>query len=135
MNEQSRLPKVVWSWSKLACVTTAFAGVCTLVMVVGCPAGEAPGPNQVFMRSIAFDPMEITINATESVTWTNMDFVQHTATSGNPGDADLGSVFRSVRLSLNGTFSHTFDEPGEFIYFCEVHPGMMRDAKVIVLAP
>ena len=24
---------------------------------------------------------------------------------------------------------------GEFIYFCEVHPGMMRDAKVIVQAP
>lgn len=106
-----------------------------LVSLAGCPAGGEPGANQVFMRAIAFDPPEITIAAGESVTWTNMDIVPHTATSGNPGDENLGSVFRSELLSLNRTFSHTFDEPGEFIYFCEVHPGMMRDAKVIVTAP
>lgn len=135
MNEHSRFPISVWSWSKLMAVTTAFAGACSLVIVAGCPSGEEPGPNQVFMRSIAFDPMEITISAGESVMWTNMDFVPHTATSGNPGDADLGSVFRSALLLLNGTFSHAFNEAGEFIYFCEVHPGMMRDAKVIVLTP
>ena len=85
------------------------------------------------MRSIAFDPTEITIGVGESVTWTNMDFVPHTATSGNPGDADLGSVFGSANLFQSGTFAHTFDEPGEFVYFCEVHPVMMRDAKVIVV--
>ena len=87
------------------------------------------------MRSIAFDPPEITINVGETVTWTNMDIVPHTATSGNPGDADLGSVFQSARLGINDSFTHTFDEAGEFIYFCEVHPVMMRDAKVIVQAP
>ena len=110
----------------------AVVGVVESVILGGCPSGEAPGPNEVFMRSIAFDPPEITIQAGESVTWTNMDFVPHTATSGNPGDADFGSVFQSARLSSGETFIHTFDEPGEFIYFCEVHPNMMRDAKVIV---
>lgn len=123
-----RKPSVVG----LALVATA--AVVTL-MVVGCPAGEKAGPNEVFMRGIAFDPPEITIAVGESVTWTNMDFIiPHTATSGNPGDADLGSVFRSVLLSQGQTFTHTFDEAGEFIYFCEVHPVMMRDAKVIVQA-
>ena len=86
------------------------------------------------MRSIAFDPVEITISLGESVTWTNMDFIPHTATSGNPGDDDLGAVFRSARLSQGATFTHTFSEAGEFVYFCEVHPVMMRDAKVIVQA-
>ena len=114
----------------LVLVTTAAVGS---VMVVGCPAGGEPGPNEVFMRSIAFDPAEITIGVGESVTWTNMDFViPHTATSGNPGEEDLGSVFRSVRLFQGETFTHTFNEAGEFIYFCEVHPVMMRNAKVIV---
>ncbi len=84
------------------------------------------------MQAIAFEPMEITIQAGESVTWTNQDLVPHTATSGNPGDADLGSIFQSALLSQGGTFSHTFNDAGEFVYFCEVHPGMMRDAKVIV---
>ncbi len=110
----------------------ATVGIAGLTLFGGCPSGEVPGPNEVFMRSIAFDPPEITINVGESVIWTNMDFVPHTATSGNPGDDDLGSIFRSARLSTGQTFTHPFDEPGEFIYFCEVHPNIMRDAKVIV---
>ena len=109
-------------------------GVAGLTMVAGCPGGPPPGPNEVFMRAIAFDPPEITIKAGESVTWTNMDLVPHTATSGNPEDSDFGSIFGSARLSINGTFTHTFDDAVEFVYFCEVHPNMMRDAKVIVEA-
>ncbi len=98
----------------------------------GCGGGAAPGTNEVFMQAIAFDPMEITIQAGESVTWTNQDIVPHTATSGNPGDADLGAIFRSALLTQGGTFTHTFNDAGEFVYYCEVHPAMMRDAKVIV---
>ena len=98
----------------------------------GCGGGSDPGTNEVFMQAIAFEPMEITIQAGESVTWTNQDIVPHTATSGNPGDADLGSIFRSALLSQGGTFTHTFNDAGEFVYYCEVHPVMMRDAKVIV---
>ncbi len=120
-----RKPSVVG----LVVVTMAAVGT---FMVVGCPSGEAPGPNEVFMRSIAFDPAEITIGVGESVTWTNMDFIiPHTATSGNPGDEDLGPVLRSVRLSQGETFTHTFNEAGEFICFCEVHL-VMRNARVIV---
>ncbi len=118
--------------SVLGVVLVTAAAVGTL-MVVGCPEGGEPGSNEVFMRSIAFDPAEITIGVGESVTWTNMDIlIPHTATSGNPGDEDLGSAFRSVLLFQGETFTHTFNEAGEFIYFCEVHPVMMRDAKVIV---
>ncbi len=102
------------------------------VAIEGCGGGGDPGANEVFMQSIAFSPMEITIQAGESVTWTNQDIVPHTATSGNPGDADSGSIFRSALLSQGGTFTHTFNDAGEFVYYCEVHPGMMRDAKVIV---
>lgn len=115
----------------VGCSALAFG----LAVVAGCPSSEPPGQNEVFMRGIAFDPMEITIRAGESVTWTNMDFVPHTATSGNPGDADAGSIFDSGTLTLGSAFSHTFNEPGEFVYFCQVHPTMMRDAKVIVEAP
>lgn len=111
------------------------AGALGAIIISGCGgSGEPPGTNEVFMRSIAFDPMEITIMVGESVTWTNMDIVPHTATSGNPGDADLGSIFRSDTFLQGQTFTYTFDEAGEFVYFCEVHPSMMRDAKVIVQA-
>ena len=102
------------------------------VAIEGCGSGGDPGPNEVFMQAIAFNPMEITIQAGESVTWTNQDIVPHTATSGNPGDDDLGAIFRSAQFGQGGTFTHIFEDAGEFVYFCEVHPGTMRDAKVIV---
>lgn len=105
-----------------------------ILVIAGCPATTGPGANEVVMRNIAFDPTEITINVGESVTWTNMDFVPHTATSGNPGDADSGSIFRSPQLAHGASFTHTFNEAGEYLYFCEVHPTIMRDARVIVLA-
>ncbi|MCH7872263.1 MAG: hypothetical protein IID33_11240 [Planctomycetes bacterium] len=109
-------------------------GVFGVAMLSGCPSGGAPGANQVFMRSIRFDPPEITITVGESVTWINKDFlIPHTATSGNPGEADLGSVFRSALLGTDDSFTREFDTVGEFVYFCEVHPVMMRDAKVVVL--
>ena len=122
-----RKPSVV----ALALLVTAGVGA---LMIAGCPAGGDPGQNEVFMRSIAFDPPEITIRVGESVTWNNRDIVPHTATSGNPGDGDLGSIFRSGLLVQGATFTHTFNEAGEFIYFCEVHPLMMRNARVIVEA-
>lgn len=122
-----RLTKPIIGW-----LVVVMIGAMTFV-VAGCPAGGEPGPNEVFMRDIAFDPVQITIRAGESVTWNNRDILPHTATSGNPGDEDLGSVFRSELLLQGQTFSHTFNEPGEFVYFCEVHPVMMRDARVIVL--
>ena len=55
------------------------------IAIAGCPAGGEPDANEVFMRAIAFDPAEITIQVGESVTWNNRDIVPHTATSGNPG--------------------------------------------------
>ena len=113
-------------------VVLAPAVIGGTLAIVGCPLSGEPGANEVFMRSISFDPMEITIRAGESVTWHNRDIVPHTATSGNPGEDGFGSVFRSALLAQDETFTHTFDEAGEFIYFCEVHPAMMRDAKVIV---
>ncbi len=111
-------------------VTASFVG--SAVSLPGCSGDGQPGPNEVFMRNVTFDPPEITIRAGESITWTNKDILPHTATSGDSGDADLGSVFQSGTLLLEQSFTHTFEEPGDFTYFCEVHPVMMRDAKVHV---
>ena len=119
----------------IALALVAVLGAVTLTILPGCPSSAQPGSNQVFMRSIAFDPQRISIDVGETVTWINMDLVEHTATSGNPEDSDFGSIFRSRRLSREERFSHTFDEPGSFRYFCEVHPGMMRDAIVAVREP
>jgi plastocyanin len=124
MNQKSR--RAIYGLSFAISATACVASI------KGCSSGAAPAANEVLMQAIAFNPAEITIRAGESVTWTNQDIVQHTATSGNPGDADLGAIFRSASLGQGGTFTHTFNDVGEFVYFCEFHPTTMRGAKVIV---
>lgn len=115
----------------------ALAGLTlTLLMGQGCPPASAPpdDPNvtTVDMRNIAFMPPAVTIKTGQTVRWVNRDLVPHTVTSGSPGDPNIGSEFQSGNILLNGTFEHTFNEPGVFVYFCEIHPTIMFDATVTV---
>jgi plastocyanin len=120
---------------------TAFriVSLSTLLMAVllgGCaPAGPSDSGDAdatVRMQGIAFVPPEVTITQGQTVRWVNNDFVFHTTTSGNPGDADAGSLWDSGFMFRGGSFQRTFNEAGEFVYFCEVHPVQMRDARIIV---
>ena len=65
----------------------------------------------------------ITVKVGTTVTWTNKDSVIHTVTEVNDG-------FDSGFLKQGDTWSFTFDEPGEYEYYCLPHPWMR--AKVIV---
>lgn len=66
----------------------------------------------------------LTIKAGTAVTWTNDDpGMMHTVTS-------VDGLFDSGFLHEGDTWSYTFDEPGEFEYFCAPHPWMR--AKIVV---
>jgi len=105
----------------------------------GCP-GLAPGGGgnsgdvaaTVRMRSLAFVPSRVTIGQGETVRWINDDLVPHTTTSGNPDSAGAGGLWDSGQLGLGQSFEHTFNDAGEFFYFCETHPFIMRNALIIV---
>ena len=86
-----------------------------------------------------FEPPTITVAQGDTVTWTVTKAIPelHSVTSGEPGGSGQGgSSFDSgVVLRNNGdTFQHTFETPGEYDYFCQVHASEMR-GKVVVLAP
>ena len=60
-----------------------------------------------------------------TVTWTNDDpGMLHTVTA-------VDGSFDSGMISEGGTFSYTFETPGDFEYFCTPHPWMR--AKVTVM--
>jgi plastocyanin len=82
----------------------------------------------VTIANFAFAPAELAITAGTTVTWTNNQIAPHTVT------ADMGGLFDSGILNQGQTFSHTFNEPGEFPYHCEVHPTMMAVVKVTAAA-
>lgn len=83
---------------------------------------ETQNSTSVKIQDFSFNPATLTIKKGETVTWTNEDSIQHTATSA--GNFDSGM------LSKGKTFSHTFDETGTFDYTCTPHPAMK--GKIIV---
>jgi predicted secreted protein with PEFG-CTERM motif len=68
-------------------------------------------------------PYEAVVDVGGEVTWTNDDTAAHTVTSGTLENGPDG-VFDSSLLMVGKTFTHKFEEAGEFPYFCVVHPWM-----------
>jgi plastocyanin len=79
----------------------------------------------VNIQNIAFNPASITVNAGDTVNWTNNDSVAHTVTSDTSGVFNMSSAPGS-------TVSFTFNTPGTFAYHCNIHPNM--HGTVVVLA-
>jgi len=108
----------------------AFAGTADVMIAAG---SAAPGCE---VESKCWDPSTLTVAEGTTVAWTNKDAAGHTVTSGNPGDTDSGSLFDSTKdpagflIKPETTWQYTFDEEGEYPYFCQVHPWMV--GKVIV---
>jgi plastocyanin len=68
--------------------------------------------------SNSYNPNPIEIKVGETVTWINDNSSPHTVTSSND------STFDSDVLRRGETFSFTFDNEGEYPYFCTLHPSM-----------
>jgi len=79
----------------------------------------------------AYQPNSIMVKVGQKLTWTNDDSQIHTSTSGTgPGDAGSGNVFDSGILSPGASYSFTFDAPGDFPYYCTLHPQMVGTVSV-----
>jgi plastocyanin len=85
----------------------------------------------------AYSPNPIEINVGDTVIWTNNDPpTTHTATSGTPSagpDGKFGGTPDapfSELISPGRTFSFTFNEAGEFPYYCTLHPNMVGTVMV-----
>jgi nitrite reductase (NO-forming) len=82
----------------------------------------------------SYSPNILTIKPGNTVTWTNMDDNMHTVTSGKPNTVNAGELFDSGLTALimpSKSFSHKFMHPGEFPYFCRVHPTMTGEVRVL----
>jgi len=98
------------------------------IIEVNIPEGSGvPGCEEA---NECYIPYEIVVAAGGQVIWNNVDTAAHTVTSGNPvGGAD-GKFDSSIFMS-GTTFSNTFDEVGEYEYFCIVHPWMNGIVQVL----
>lgn len=76
-------------------------------------------------------PANIAVPAGTTIAWFNDDPSQpHTVTSGTLNSNNSGTEFNSGVMSEGAFFQHTFDEAGDFEYYCTIHPGMMGKVSV-----
>ena len=86
--------------------------------------------NAAWSQSIdqRFNPLNITIPVGAEVVWINEDESEHTVTSGNVANQVHERIydgrFYSGILGSEDSFSHIFNEPGIYPYFCSPHPWM-----------
>jgi uncharacterized protein YggE len=86
-------------------------------------AGSATSP-ACASDNTCFTPSKITVSTGTKVVWENNDKISHTITSGTPAADYSGTMFDSALMKPSSTFSYTFLNPGNFDYYCQVHPWM-----------
>src|SRR5919106_1467825 len=80
-----------------------------------------------------YDPDELTVSAGAEVTVVNQDTVLHTATSGTgPQDPESAQQFDTslINAGESATLSLAQVTPGQYDYYCMVHPYMT--GKIVV---
>jgi plastocyanin len=93
------------------------AGVLGLVLVLPLAPVALAVDHAVDIAGFAFSPGSVTVAVGDTVTWSNADAQNHTATA-NDDSFDTGTIgggtSKSVTLSTAGTFA----------YHCKIHPSM-----------
>ena len=88
-------------------------------------AAPAPAGPTVKIDNFVFGPETLTVAVGTTVTWINQDDIPHTVVADDKS-------FKSKVMDSDESFSFTFTKPGEYGYFCSLHPHMV--GKVIVKA-
>lgn len=106
-----------------------MAGGMASHMGAGQPASTQPTVTaqgaQVTIRMVnnSFQPANLEVTAGTTVTWLNEDAAPHTATAKD-------HAWDSGIFNRGQSWSHTFDQPGTYDYYCVVHPGMTGIVRV-----
>jgi len=124
------------------------AGILATLSTAGCLSGQASSTQPITMPdNHTFEPKTATIEAGETVRWTNESDIQHTVTAYEneiPDEATYfaSGGFESERAARNRIsegliapseeYEHTFDHPGTYGYYCIPHEssGMVGTIRV-----
>jgi plastocyanin len=99
------------------CAAAALAAA-VLTAAITSPAVSAQAADtQVTIDQFTFTPQRVIVKAGTTVTWINDDDIPHTVASS-------GKLFKSKTLDTKDKFSFTFTTPGDYEYFCSLHPHM-----------
>lgn len=101
------------SLTTIAAIALFVAVSIALTMTPGASAAS----HDMSISNFAFSPNSITIAPGDTVTWTNSDGTTHTVTGNNES-------WGSGNMANGQTYTHQFNETGDFTYHCAIHPSM-----------
>lgn len=90
--------------------------------------------------ALKFEPASLTVPRGTTVTWRNTSTIAHTVTddpskAATKADSELpagAQPWDSGNLNPGQTFTHTFDVPGTYKYFCQPHESAGMLGTIIV---
>jgi plastocyanin len=106
-------------------VRLTLAAFALLLIGMASAANAAPSAatTAVSIQGFAFNPTSVTINAGDSVRWTNLDGSAHSAVA-------QGS-FNTGTLGQNQTATIAFNTAGTFAYICGIHGSSMSGSVTV----
>jgi len=125
ISPQRHLPTRLATGAATAAVL--LGAICAAVLALASPA--AASTHAVMIQHYAYSPAALSVDQGDTVTWTNMDSVQHdvTVTSGP-------TSFHSPMLAQGQSWSFRFTTAGAYSYICSVHPDMRASVTVTAKA-
>jgi plastocyanin len=112
------------SWIAAAAMSALSIGMISMALFGQTVFARADDPNAIVaIDKFMFAPAALTVTPGATVTFENRDDMVHSIVG-------VGGSFRSKALDTGDKFSFTFDKPGEYAYFCGLHPYMK--GKVVV---
>jgi plastocyanin len=100
------------------------AGLAAFIGLILSTSAVAASNQSVNMQGSAFSPKTVTVSRSNSVTWTNLDHFNHSAT------ADGDSALFNTGVFSTGSRAVTFTQAGSFAYTCLIHDFMHGKVKV-----
>ena len=103
--------------------------IAVLLASLAIPAAAAPpkgGTATIEIDNFMYKPDALTVNAGDTVVFTNDDQVLHNVT---------GSGLVSGDIAGGASWKHTFTDPGTYAYVCGYHPWMKGTITVTARTP
>ena len=118
------------AFRSLGIAAVAIALVVGTLVIAAAPAAVQDYEVNMVSDSglLAYQPATVTIKQGDTVTWVNNKMAPHNVIFD--GKPELSH--KQLTFSPGESYSTTFDEPGEYSYYCAPHRGAGMVGKVIV---
>ena len=105
-----------------------------LAAFAGCgddgPTNPGPRTVEIEVFDFFFQPDTVSARVSDTVRWIQRGQIPHTATSGEPGAADAGTLFDEPLGQAGDVAEVPLTRAGTLPYFCRPHPFMTGSIAV-----